>query len=352
MRLLRPRAIQTKPTVSVVIPCYNYGGYLAAAVRSVLDQPGVAADVLIVDDASPDGSVEEARRLARRDDRVSVLEHEKYQGHIATYNDGLRRVTGKYVVLMSADDLLTPGSLARACALLESRSDVSFVYGHAVDFRDSPPVPRTRPTTWTIWGGREWVERLCRRGGNVISSPEVVMRTDALRAVGLYDPELPHTADLHMWLKAALVGNVGRVNGADQAFYRLHDKNMHTSSFATVAEDIRERFRVWEKLIGDERYPTASRMRWKALSTRSLARETIRVGCVADDSREPGDDRSLDQYADLATAIWPDVVRTAAWQQLKRRSRGDESNWRRRANLAEWSLRNKVRWHRLRVIGT
>ena len=44
--------------VSVVVPCYNYGRYLEGCVGSVLSQEGVEVDVLIVDDASPDGSVD------------------------------------------------------------------------------------------------------------------------------------------------------------------------------------------------------------------------------------------------------------------------------------------------------
>ena len=60
-------------SVSVVIPCYNYGHFLEEAVASVLDdQEGVDVRVLIIDDASPDDSAEVARKIAAREPRVEV----------------------------------------------------------------------------------------------------------------------------------------------------------------------------------------------------------------------------------------------------------------------------------------
>ena len=103
-------------SVSVVIPCYNYGHLLGDAVNSVLDdQDGVDVQVLIIDDASPDGSAEVARKIAAGDPRVEVAVHAANKGHIATYNEGLLDwAGGDYCVLLSADDRLTPGALQRA----------------------------------------------------------------------------------------------------------------------------------------------------------------------------------------------------------------------------------------------
>src|SRR5262245_8631151 len=96
------------PTVSVIIPCYNYAEFLPRCVESILDQPGVDVSVLVIDDCSSDDTPEVAARLAAQDPRVSVRRHEVNRGHIATYNEGLEWASGDYIVLISADDLLTP----------------------------------------------------------------------------------------------------------------------------------------------------------------------------------------------------------------------------------------------------
>ena len=146
MRLHRPKPFVGAPRVSVVIPCYRYGGYLPDAVASVLDQDGLDIDVLVVDDASPDDSAEVAHRLAAADPRVSVMVHERNAGHIQTYNDGLSRATGDYVVLLSADDLLPRNALTRAVALMEAHPRVGLVYGYARSFTEQPePVHRHAP---------------------------------------------------------------------------------------------------------------------------------------------------------------------------------------------------------------
>ena len=100
MKILRPRPSAGRPTVTVVIPCYKYGHFLAGVVESVLSQPGVDADVIIVDDASPDESGAVADALAEADPRIRVIHHPENKRHIATYNDGLSAATGKYVVLL------------------------------------------------------------------------------------------------------------------------------------------------------------------------------------------------------------------------------------------------------------
>ena len=148
------------------MPCYNYGHYLPGAVASVLDQADVDADVLMIDDASPDGSGEVARPLAAEDPRIQVICHEPNKGHIATYNEGLSIVEGDYMVLLSADDMLTPGSLGRATALMEAQPSVGFVYGFPLEFLDVPPPASTAVRSWTVWSGHEWIEQRCQRGHN------------------------------------------------------------------------------------------------------------------------------------------------------------------------------------------
>ena len=104
-----------RPSVDVVVPCYNYGRYLEHCVQSVLSQQGVDIRVLIIDDVSKDNSVEVAERLAKADARVSVLKHTVNKDLVGTANDGvIDWATAKYTLLLSADDALTPGALRRA----------------------------------------------------------------------------------------------------------------------------------------------------------------------------------------------------------------------------------------------
>jgi hypothetical protein len=272
----RPRA-QTgaPPTVSVVVPCYNYGHFLPRCVASILDQPGVDVEVVIVDDRSTDDSATVAAELAAGDSRIRTIFHETNKRHIATYNDGLAVVTGDYVVLLSADDLLAPGALGRATALMSAYPSVGLVYGRVVDFVDEPPPARAVARSWTVWSGDAWIADRCRTGRNALRSAEAVMRTSVLRKVGGYRADLPHAADFAMWLAAAAVSDVGYVGGADQAYYRVHQANMHHAVFDVgqtdgLVRDLRERLACFEVVLSDE--GTAELL---ARARRSLAAEAL-----------------------------------------------------------------------------
>lgn len=93
-------------SVSVVIPCYNYGNFLRDAVHSVLTgQDGVDVRVLVIDDASTDNSVEIAKAIAEEDPRVEAAVHGINRGNIATYNEGLLEwADGDYTVLLWANE--------------------------------------------------------------------------------------------------------------------------------------------------------------------------------------------------------------------------------------------------------
>src|SRR5438067_328538 len=103
--------------VDVIVPCYNYGHLLEDCIRSVLSQQDVDVRILLMDDASTDETESIGRRLAA-DRRVEYRRHRVNRGHIATYNEALACLTGDYCLILSADDLLTPGALMRAARLM------------------------------------------------------------------------------------------------------------------------------------------------------------------------------------------------------------------------------------------
>jgi succinoglycan biosynthesis protein ExoO len=140
-------------TVSVVIPMYNAEAFVAVAVASALAQTAPVHEVLLVDDASTDGTVSTARALARRHPEVRVLEVAVNSGPAHARNVAFEAATGEWLAVLDADDTMSPGRLA---AMLEAAAATgaevvvdNFVFVNAAD-------GSVRPSR--IPGGPGWEE--------------------------------------------------------------------------------------------------------------------------------------------------------------------------------------------------
>ncbi len=305
MRFHTPLPLTSRPSVSVVIPCYNYGHYLPEAVASALDQDGLDVEVLIIDDASPDGSGEVARRLANADPRVEVLVHEQNVGHIRTYNDGLAKASGDYVVLLSADDQLPHNSLTRAVTLMEHHPSVGLTYGYAESFTGRPVAVTDVTRNWSVWPGLQWLRRSARTGRCLLVSPEAVMRREALFETDLYDPRLPHSGDFDMWLRTAARWDVGRVNGPVQAHYRVHEGNMHLTSYAGWLTDLEARRLTFDILFAERAPDLPEVTALRPTAAHALAREALRRARSAHHD-DPGS-AMVPEYVAFAEDLVPGV---------------------------------------------
>lgn len=352
MKLQRPRGVTARPVVSVVIPCYNYAHFLPEAVDSVLSQPGVELEVIVVDDCSTDDSAAVAEALAAKHPEVRLIRNPVNLRHIATYNVGLAATTGDFVVLLSADDLLAPGALARAVAVFVAHPEVVLVYGRAVTFNERP-LPEPEPArSWSTWQGHEWVTHSCRSTGNLIVNPEAILRRSVLDRVGGYDPAFPHAADMLLWLQAACLGDVARVNGT-QAYYRDHGGNMHLTDYAGLLTDMRERKNLLDAFLTDglgTALPDAAELREAA--HRTFAREALRYALHELDAAGGTDSGQVDALVEFAAGTWPGVRRTRLWGAVHRRQRGGVPAWRALAARRVFELRWALRWQRRHRWGT
>jgi hypothetical protein len=341
LTLTRPAAPSAGRTVSVVIPCYNYARYLPQAVLSAVSQ-SITTEVIIIDDCSTDDSTDVAARLAAQHAEVRLVRNETNLGHIATFNKGLRLAEGDFVVLLSADDMLAPGSLARAVGLFERFPRVGMVYGYAPRFEDEPP-PGWNTGTSTVWRGHEWLDRLCRRGDNVVLSPEAILRTSLMRELGDYDERTPQASDMLMWMRAAMRADVGRVN-AVQAYYRTHPRQMHLTLFAGLSTDMRSRAALYRYYFGNggegshDRRATSRQEHGLA----SIAREASWRAAL---SWAEGDDETAGEFAKLALEASPGRRRSAALQ-LGRAMAQRAGGLVRTLYQAKWNVKSRIwRWN-------
>jgi glycosyltransferase involved in cell wall biosynthesis len=303
-------------SVDVIVPCYQYGRFLVECVESVLLEQQCAVRVLIIDDASPDETPDVATELARQDDRVTWRRHATNQGHIATYNEGLDWASADYMLLLSADDIVTPGALGRAARLMDAHPEVGLTYGPVVNWHGGePPPPRLLDSPvpgWTVVDGNEFIrrDRYAWRSDPVETSAAVV-RTSVQKRVGGYRPELPHAGDYEMWLRFAAHGQVGRLN-ALQGVYRRHRGNMSEAFYNDKLEDISQRVRAAEMFLdaSRDRIPDADALRQHMM--RDLARQAVDS---ASDMFARGNVGSFERLLQLAGAMDPAVRYELSWQK-------------------------------------
>jgi glycosyltransferase involved in cell wall biosynthesis len=306
-------------SVDVFVPCYNYARFLPECVESVLGQAGVSVRVLIIDDASADNTPEVGRGLGASDPRVEYRRHASNQGHIATYNEGIDWAGADYTLLLSADDVLTPGAFNRAARLMDAHPEVGFVFGRGVTtdrpaFRNHPC-----PTEYgqKILRGSEFWQISCAKGGNVVSTPTAVVRTVLQKKLGGYRKDLPHTGDMEMWLRFAAHADVGVID-ADQGFYRVHGANMHKEMFPERLRVLHQHRDAFEHLFREYGHLLGDYEQLRRTATRSLA-----LGAVGSAVKmfEYGERDQARQFAEIATELDPGVRGERAWKRFEWKQR-------------------------------
>jgi glycosyltransferase involved in cell wall biosynthesis len=317
--------------VDVIIPCYKYAHVLSDCVRSVLAQEGVGVRVLIIDDSSPDDTEDVARELAALDGRVEYRRHSVNQGHIATYNEGLEWAVSDYTLLISADDMLTPGALLRAARLMDAYPEVGLTYGRQIVFQTDESLPEVVPSgdedESEILSGPEFVERVCESATNVVPTPSAVVRTTLQKALGGYREDLPHSGDMEMWLRFAAHASVG-VLSTEQAFYRIHGKNM---KFNYVdLQDIQQRRAAFQALFQGYGDRLRDRERLQSLAARKLAEFAFWAASRAFDRGEVVGCREVLR---LALEIDPALKTRPEWPRLR---------WKRFIGPRAWSTLRPV----------
>lgn len=186
-------------TLSVVMPHYNHGRFVSTAVRALLTQSRPPDELILVDDASTDGSGPVLDELAR-DPRVRLVRHEKNAGCAASIATGLALASGDWVFAPAADDFVLPGFFEKSLALLEKNPSAGFsstLAGIAAeDGTDLGAYPtavvRDRPS---YLGPAEFLAEHRRVGGLWVTSPSVIYRRDAILEAGGWLVELNPTVD-------------------------------------------------------------------------------------------------------------------------------------------------------------
>jgi glycosyltransferase involved in cell wall biosynthesis len=188
--------------VSVIIPTYNRAACLKLALASVLNQTYQSFEIIVVDDASTDGTPGVVRGLA--DARITYVRHEVNRGKVgagaAARNSGIARARGTYIAFLDDDDEWLPEKLARQVAVLEaSPRSVGAVYTGFVkiDQATGQIVERIIPTRrGTI--SRDLIAENC------VGTPSTVLvRNECFQKVGLFDESMAFGEDYDMWIRIA-----------------------------------------------------------------------------------------------------------------------------------------------------
>jgi glycosyltransferase involved in cell wall biosynthesis len=261
--------------ISVIITSYNYERFLGDAIESVLSQDYPAFELVVVDNASTDGSRTVMGRYAA-DSRVRLFFNDANIGRNANHNVGWRHSRGEYVVFLSADDLLLPGHLDALEDVLYRYPNADFTYARAIEVNAEGRPTRMNELLGVVEveeygpGRNEFAELLAYSSSMWL--PTMLMRRSFLDETGGFDELVNVAADFELQLRLVAMGKKVAFLNRALVCIRFHGGNPSGEHFMRSGGLMRDFASIYERAI--EAHPELVREREFAIA--AMLREYLR----------------------------------------------------------------------------
>lgn len=297
------------PTASVIMPVFNAGKYVAAAIESVLCQDFGNFELLLLNDGSTDDSLRHLQYFASRDGRCK-LHSWPNRGVIATRNEGVRLAQTNLLICVDADDVCRPTRFSRQIAYMENHPECVALGSRAMLIdADGWAIAEVLG----LEQGHDAIDAAHLAGlGGSLAQPTAVVRKDALLKVGGYREDCPYAEDIDLFLRLAEIGRLANLDEvlvdyrqhANSVGYR-HTKVQWESAYKAVNDahrrrglgkpdwrpevgdsnvipslgDIHRKWAWWALSAGNRK--TARKHAWKAFTLEPLEKQNLPLwACV------------------------------------------------------------------------
>lgn len=224
------------PIVSVVLPYFNSGQFLGAAIESILGQTFTEFELLLINDGSTDGSREIA--AGYNDKRIVMIDNPGNKGLIYSLNTGLEQAKGKYIVRMDADDLSMPERIKKQVAFMEATPGIGAAGCSYYSFSE-----RSVKKVYAI--EEPEVLRTLLLFNSCLCHPAAIIRKAVLDEHHIrYNPAYPHAEDYDLWIQISKVSKLGNVKDF-LIKYRRHEKQvtaLQKKGVKETAQAIRKKY--------------------------------------------------------------------------------------------------------------
>ncbi len=288
--------------VSVCIPTYNSAAYVRETINSVLRQDFSDYELVICDDASADTTTEIC--LSYADPRVRYIPFTPRGGQAVNWNRCVDAATGEYVIILHADDVLTPNYLGCATTFLDAHADVGLVHcavqhidheGRPLTLQQLYPVDRVVP-------GQELWRRLLLEGC-VVNPAGVLVRRAVYERVGPFTQAVMWGIDWHMWLRIAIRWNTGYL-AEPMALYRQHPAS-GTAAVFKIARNGSDELWIVDDIFRDI---AASHPELSASRRPAVRQVAHRTWCTAETMCQLGFMEAARAGIRASISIWPGIM--------------------------------------------
>ena len=236
------------PLVTVICLCYNQERFVREAIESVLNQTYANIELIVVDDASTDSSVEAIRDIIEKNSAIQVLSLEKNVGNCKAFNKAYALCKGEYIIDFAADDVLLPERIAKGIEALTSKGKP---YG--VNFSDAEWISESGTHLYnhsdrfphhTIPEGdiyKDVIERF------FICSPTVMFSRAVMAYLEGYDESLSYE-DFDFWVRSSRKFCYCYTPEI-MVKKRVVRKSMSEKQFALFSPQLNTTYKVMEKIL-------------------------------------------------------------------------------------------------------
>ena len=190
------REVKNNPTVSVIITTYNRAQLVSRALQSALNQTYGDFEIIVVDDASTDNTMEVLGRF--EDKRIRYLRREKNGGNSASRNTGIQAAKGDYIALLDSDDEWFPEKLQKQVnKFIESGEGVGLIYTGFlyVSQKTGEILGQVIPT----FRGNVYANLFMK--GCFLANSSAFIKKTCFEKVGFFDEDLRSCVDWDMWIR-------------------------------------------------------------------------------------------------------------------------------------------------------